>query len=195
MNDEKNYQSSNEGHFAEAKQLLSNKQIMAHILQYVVPSYHDLPIDYIAKQISYIEEHKNRWYDITCEMPIRGKKAGLVLFIAGNGSSVDDYNEGEHPFGSDEDTDHHVPRIVHMITLKHKANDSEIGHDTFYTLIEELLDKKSEVPEKQFLGNSVFYFAELRFNQSKKLNGVHRLLQVIFSDIQDKKELLKMNSV
>lgn len=193
MSNEENSSQNSKDCIAEAIQFLMNKQIFAWLLQYLVPEYHNLPIDLIAKQISCIKEYKNRWYDLICEMPIRGKKGVLVLFIAGskaeNDRNTDDFDEEEYPFDNDEDSEH-TPQIIHMVALQTKADDSEIGHDAFYVLVETLLNKRSEEPEQQFGESCVFNFAEIKFNQSKKLNGVHRILQIVFSDDTNKEELL-----
>lgn len=195
MNNEIIYQSNTEEYFAEAKRLLGNKQIMAHILQYVVPEYQGLPIGTIAEQISRIKEHNNKWYDLICEMSIRGKKAGFVLFIEGSGKykeeRADKNDDHEDPFYNEDDPEAPVPRIIYMVALLHRADDLSAGDDRFFTLIEELPVLSSQTSEQEYIGNCFFNFAEINFNQNVKLEGVHRLLQIIFSEDNNKENLLE----
>ncbi len=176
--------------------LLQKKEILAHLLQYTVPEFHRLSLAEIASKIEKITLCQKGEYESFLESTINGKKA-LFLIAIGYGDEKEPDTSTDKCGGCmcplcevNEGRDLEQPELIHLIQLCPDALDHLIGHDRTNSLVEVPLNQK-EPMLCRYDRSSPLDFTFVYFNQNAKLGGIHRLLQIIFSEDTNKENQLK----
>lgn len=177
---------------SDTKDLLMQKTVLAHILRYVVPEYHRMSPSKIADKIGDIAECRYGSFVTIFYASIGNQNAAFVIEADNDKAAInalDLPNENERlQFGVQIDGQgkKHID-LYHFIRLCPSAGLA--GLDNFYTIVD--VSKFANTHPLRYSKSSPFDVTIIRFNQSEKLIGIHRLLQIVFSEEREKKQLLK----
>ncbi len=171
--------------------LLQRREILARLLQYTVPEFHRLSLAEVMEKIEKITPCRKGEYESFLESTIDGKKA-LFIIAVGYGDERKPDRSSDTCSGCmcplcevNEDKDLPSPEFIHLIQLCPDALDQLIGHDRFESLIAVPLNRM-ETMEIRYEKSSPLDLTFIYFNQTAKLDGIHRLLQIIFSEDTNK---------
>ncbi len=176
--------------------LLQKREILARLLQYVIPEFHQLSLAEVMEQIKKVTPCKKGEYESFLESRINGKKALFIIAI-GYGDEREPDRSSNKCSGCrsplcevNERKNLAKPELIHLIQLCPDALDRLIGHDRIDSLVTVPLDQKGPMLQR-YDKSGPLDLTFVYFNQNQKLDGIHRLLQIIFSDNEDKQSLLK----